>query len=166
MTSDPVFNVIDIISFVLIIVGSFVGYQRKLSGEIAILISLGAAFFLGVFMYEPIGLWLVSHTRMDVGAARVATYVFLVLGAGVVMVAARILLGKFMKLVIGEQADRTCGAVAGFVKAVVVVLIIYFAMNVVPFDYVNRKFGYESFIGRNIQSILPSIEEVGGEVLR
>lgn len=156
----PAINVTDIAALALMGIGAFIGYRRKLSGELAILLSVGAAFFVGLFFYEPLGVWLVNNTKLDVGASKVATYVFLVLAAGIMMVLLRILLEKIMNLVIGENADKLGGMIAGVAKSLFIVLIIYLAMNVIPYDYVNRKFGEESFIGRITLRFLPSLEEV------
>ena len=111
------FNLTDIASLILIIIGAFVGYRRKLSGELAILLSVGAAFFVGLFFYGPLAAWLVTNTKLDVGASKVATYVFLVLGAGVMMVLLRIFLEKIMNLVIGQTADKIGVMIAGIAKS-------------------------------------------------
>ncbi len=158
--STSAFNYIDLAALVFVVIGAFVGYCRKLSGEIALLLSVGAAFFIGLFFYEHVGVWLVTNTKLDVGGARIATYVFLILSAGIVMVVSRIVLGKIMNLVIGEKADRVGGVLAGSIRSILLVLIFFLAMNIIPYEYLNSKFGEESYIGRGVIRFLPSLEEI------
>lgn len=158
--SEPLFNYIDLAAIILVIIGAFIGYCRKLSGEIAILLSVGAAFFIGIFFFEPLGNWLIFNTKLDAGGARIATYVFLVLAAGVVLVVLRILLGKMMNIVIGERADRIWGVIAGAIRSLLLVFIVFFAMTILPYENINRKFGEESFIGRILLKFSPKLKEI------
>ncbi|OVE75574.1 hypothetical protein BVX97_04090 [bacterium E08(2017)] len=161
MTPTPTdFNYADLVSLIVIAIGIFVGYRRKLSGEIAILISVAAALFVGFFFFEPLGVWLATNTDLGINGARIATYVFIILGSSVVMVVLRLVLGKVLKIVIGEEADKIGGAIAGFVRSSIFVLIIFLLMNIIPNENLNRVFGEGSFIGRQTLKILPSIEEV------
>lgn len=156
----PAFNIPDIIALAVLAIGTFIGYRRRLSGEVGRLIGITAAFIVGLFIYAPIVGWLVGYTRLDYGASRIAGYLFTIIAAVAVMVVARVTLGNLIKVVIAEETDRILGLVAGFVRSAVFVLIIFLAMNLVPHDYLNAKFGQESFIGRIVIRLMPALDDV------
>lgn len=154
----PDFNIIDVFALVIIVVSVIVGYRRRLSGEIANMISIVAAFCMGLFFYQPLADWFLANTRLDGRNSQGIAYVFVVIAAIVVMIVLRLLLGKIMRIVIEEEFDRMGGLFAGLVRAVLFILIIFMAMNLVNHDYLNRKFGEESVVGRVVVKFIPSVD--------
>ena len=55
---------------------------------------------------------------------------------------------RIMKIVFEPAVDKPGGGFAGFVSGILAVLIVFMIMIQWPNDYLNRKFGEESVIGR------------------
>lgn len=153
-------NIIDIAAIAIIILGIIQGYRRRLSGELAHLISVVAAFSIGLFFFRPAGNWFTEHTRLTDQGAHVVAFITTMLASIIVMTLLRIVLGRIMKVVIEPEADRTGGAIAGFFRASVFVVIVFIIMNMWPHDYLNRIFGEQSLIGSAVVKCMPRLREV------
>jgi len=150
-------SLLDVLAISLVCLMTVRGYLRGLSGELAQLVSLGVAFFLGIRYFTPIANWMVIHTRLNLESARVVGFVATVLSAFLVMHVLRRLLGVFMKIVFEDKFDRVGGLVAGFLRGCVLLIIVFLAMNLWPHPYLNRKFGTESVIGSFLMRSLSSL---------
>lgn len=150
-------NLIDIVALVVVVLGAFQGWLRGLSGELARLISVVVAFVLGIYFYRPFGAWFLENTRLSIQAADTLAFVVTVLAAAVVMVLLRVVLKRIMKVVIEEKFDKACGVAAGLLRAWVLVAVVFLAMNLWPNTYLNRKFGEESIIGRQVLRLVPEL---------
>lgn len=153
-------NIIDIAAIAIVILGIIQGYRRRLSGELAHLISVVAAFSIGVFFFRPVGSWFTDHTRLTDQGSHVVAFITTMLASLIVMTLLRIVLGRVMKVVIEPEVDRTAGAIAGFCRASVFVIIVFIIMNMWPHDYLNRVFGEESLIGGIVIKCMPTVQEV------
>ena len=153
------FNMIDILAIIVLLLGILLGFRRRLSGELAHLISMVVAFLVGFFSYQPLGQWLLENSRLGPRAAQAAVFVFTIILASLAMVLVRTLLKRILSVVLEEETDKMAGGVAGFVKSVLLILIIFLFMNMIPHAYLNRVFGEESAIGRGVLTWMPKIEE-------
>jgi uncharacterized membrane protein required for colicin V production len=151
--------IIDIGAVALIILGAFVGYRRRLSGELARLISLIAGFCLGMVFYQPVAIWMLNNSRLEGRAAQAAAFVVMMIAASVVMVIVRIFLKKIMRVVIEEESDKICGAIAGLIRGSIFVIVLFLIANIVPHDYINYHFGEGSYIGRTVSKCIPKLEK-------
>jgi len=138
--------------------GVLLGFRRRLSGELAHLISLIVAFVVGLLAYRPLGYWLLENSRLGSRAAHAAAFVATIVLASLAMVLVRTLIKRIVSVVIEEESDKMAGAVAGLVKSILIVLIIFLFMNMIPHEYINRIFGEESAIGRVVLKFMPRIE--------
>ena len=152
-------NVIDIIAFIICGLSAFQGFRRGLSGELARLISVIVAFTLGVFFYRPFGAWLLEYVRLGEQPAYALAFLVTVIGAVAIMILLRLVLKRIMKIIFAPAIDKTGGCAAGFLRAVVVILIIFVMINMWPHDYLNKLFGEESLIGRGVLKIMPTLRE-------
>ena len=152
-------NIIDIAAIAIVALGVIQGCRRRLSGELAHLISVVAAFGTGLFFFRPVGDWFMAHTRLTDQGAHVVAFIATMLASLVVMTLIRIVLGRVMKVVIEPEVDRTGGAIAGFVRASVFVLIVFIIMNMWPHDFLNRIFGEESLIGSVVVKCMPALRD-------
>ena len=152
-------NLIDVIALLFLVLGTFVGYRRGLSGELSRLVSVIFALLVGLQVYRPLGAWVVEHTRLEARSAETCAYAVTIVAAILGMVLVRVLFKFLMKLVFEETTDKVGGAVAGFLRACATVLIVFVLMNLWPHDYLNRHFGEESLIGRIVLKHLPSVRE-------
>jgi uncharacterized membrane protein required for colicin V production len=150
-------NVIDLVALVFVLLNAALGWKRGLSGELARMISVVGALALGFFFYRPFGLWLLDHSRVSPESAKIIAFVATLLAAGVVMILLRLLFGRIGSVVIEQGVDKWLGCMAGFLRALVYVVIIFLAANLWPHKFLNRQFGKESMIGRVILKVVPSV---------
>ena len=149
-------NLIDAAACLFIAINALIGWRRGLSGELASLISVVAAFALGLCLYRPFGDWLLHHTRATGHSAWVVAFVATVVASALAMAVLQLLLSKIGKVVIEGNVDKTLGCVAGLLRATVYVIIIFLAVNMSANRYLHQRFGQESLIGRTILKVVPS----------
>ncbi len=152
-------SLVDTIAVALVLFGTVIGLQRRLSGELAHVISMIVALAVGLFARRPLGQWLLDHSRLSPAVAQVVALVGVIVLAALAMAAVRIVLRKAMRVVFEEEVDKIGGAVAGFVRAALFVAIVFLVMNMIPHDGVNRIFGESSFLGRIVSRYTPILEE-------
>jgi len=152
-------SLVDVIALAAIALGAVRGYFRGLSGELARVISLVAAFVLGLRCYEPLAQWVLAHTRIAEENAPVAAFIITVLAAIVCLFLLRYVLKRIMKVVIEDRADKIGGVIAGLLRSVIMVLIVFLALNLWPNERLNSMFGEESLIGRLVRKVAPSARE-------
>ncbi len=151
--------IIDICAVVLIILGIFMGYRRRLSGELARLISMIVAFCLGTVIYQPIAIWMLEHSRLEGRGAQSVAFIATMIVSIIVMVIVRIFLKRIMRVVIEEESDKVCGAIAGGIRGSIFVIVLFLVANIVPHDYINYHFGEASYIGRTVSRCIPKLTE-------
>lgn len=155
-------STIDIAALVLIVFGAVHGCIRGLSGELAHVLSVLAAFVFGLWIHPPFAAWILAHTRLSERPAQALAFAGAVLCALIVMFCLRFVVGRVMKVVIEPPFDRIGGVLAGFVRSCVIVVILFILLNMWPNEYLNRTFGEESVIGslvRSRMSAYPSVED-------
>lgn len=159
MDVTPLFNAVDVGAVVILILGILLGLSRRLSGEVAYLISVVVAFVVGLIAYRPLADWFLDLEPLGPRSAHALAFLAAVVAAGVLMILVRLGLARVIRVALSEQADRALGAIAGFVRSVVLVTVIFIVMNLVPSTFLNRQFGEASAIGRVVQEFMPAIEE-------
>jgi uncharacterized membrane protein required for colicin V production len=160
MNHLPSVNVIDIAVLIIIGVNLIIGIRRGLSGELAALVGTVAAFGLGAHLLSPFGAWLNGHTRLGERPAQALAFISVAVGVIIVMILLRLLLGKLMKISFEPTLDKIGGFAAGLIRSCVLVLIIVVSVLMCPNDYLNRKFGEESVVGRSIAKyVMPRVED-------
>jgi uncharacterized membrane protein required for colicin V production len=159
MNSFPAPNAVDIGALVILLLGTIIGFRRGLSGEIARFIGTIVAFCLGIYFYKPLGEWLVEHTRLEEGPANVIAFVVMVSVVLLITLIIRLILRSIMKISFEGNIEKAGGCVAGFIRAFLLILIIFIAMNMWPHDYLNRIFGKESIIGGVVVKYMPAIRK-------
>ncbi|MFO7871392.1 MAG: CvpA family protein [Kiritimatiellia bacterium] len=169
MENFPPLNPVDIAALILLVIGGLLGYRRRLSGELSRMISVVAAFILGVYFCGPVSVWLIGHTRLTENTARLVGFIVTLVSVVAVMVFLRILLKRIMMVAFEPVTDRAGGVLAGLVRTAVLILIVFYLMILCPSDYLNRKFGNESAIGTIVKrnsSVLDETFEKSKERVR
>jgi uncharacterized membrane protein required for colicin V production len=160
MNHLPDINVIDIAAVIVVCVSLIIGIRRGLSGELAGLIGTIAAFGLGAHFLAPFGVWLQAHTRLGERPAQALAFISVAVGVIIVMILLRLLLGKIMKISFEPAVDKFGGFASGLIRSCVLVLIIFVSIQMCPNDYLNRKFGEESVVGRFVaKHVMPRVED-------
>ena len=154
----PPLSFVDILAFSLIALGAVRGLWRGLSSELARLISVVIALFVGVRYYQPVGHWVLEHSRLEGRPAFALAFVSMILAIVVFTLLIRFALKNMMKVVVEPEAERIGGLIAGTVHALVMVVIIFATLCLVPHPYINQKFGEESVVGTAVMRALPEVQ--------
>ena len=152
-------SLVDIAALVLIGLSTLHGCLRGLSGELAHFLSVVSAFAFGLWLHQPLALWMLTSTRLEGRPAQAVAFATSVTGALVALILVRFAMRRIMKVVIEEEFDRIGGGIAGFIRSTVIVIIVFILLNMWPHEYLNRKFGEESLIGAAIRPHIPMIED-------
>lgn len=151
-------NPVDIAALVIICINLIIGFRRGLSGELAGLVGTAAAFGLGVYFLTPFSSWLQDHSRLEGRSAEAVAFTSVAIGVIVVAILLRLILGKIMKITFEPTVDKIGGLLSGFIRSSILVLIIFIAINMSPHEYLNRKFGKESIIGKVVvERVMPRL---------
>ncbi|OGV69764.1 MAG: hypothetical protein A2283_14510 [Lentisphaerae bacterium RIFOXYA12_FULL_48_11] len=159
MNHFPTPNAVDIGALAILILGTIIGFRRGLSGEIARFIGTIAAFALGIYYYRPLGFWIIDHTSLDEEITNVAAFILIAGSILLITLILRLILRSIMKISFEGNLEKGGGSLAGLVRAIILVLIIFIAMNMCRNDYLNRTFGKESIIGSVVIRYMPLIEK-------
>ena len=157
MANLPPLSPVDYASFAVILVSVVMGIRSGIAGQLVRALSLVAALAASLAFHRPAGDWFHQHTALDEPACRVAGFA-LTIGAAIALVMTIRLLWEHLSPEGKEKkADRIAGALAGLVRGVVLVLIVFVLMNLWPNAYLNDKFGVESAIGNVVLMGMPSL---------
>ena len=150
MEALPNMNIVDALAVLLLVIGVILGFRRGLADQLASLIGVVIVAVGAYHAYQPLGNFLAANTSLSSQWSRVLAVVLLMLASMLVMALIHATFGNLMKVVFAGWLDRLGGAVAGLVKAAALVLLIFIIMNAVPAPRLNRWFGEESLIGRQV----------------
>ncbi len=157
-------NLVDVIAFALIAICMLFGARRGLSGELAGTVSTVAGFVLGMIFYTPLVNWLLDNSRLGPQSASVVAFIVVFLVVFAIMLVIRISVKALLKVTIDKKTDRWGGAMAGMVKALVIVLAFFLIMIVSPSESMGRMFGSESLIGNILLKAIPELQDGGSDI--
>lgn len=158
-------NVIDMLALLALVIGFILGFKRGLSGEVARLIGVGAAFALGLIFYQKFAGYILDHTRLSEQTSKAMAFIIIFFGCCLVLLIVTLLFKYLVKTAVQEPTDRTVGGLIGILRAAIFVIAIYIAMNLVPNDYLNSNFGEKSTVGSFILKCMPNMRETVPEKL-
>lgn len=159
MGEFPSPNAVDIGALVILLLGTIIGFRRGLSGEIARFIGTIAALCLGIYFYKPFGAWIAGHTRIGEETANVIAFALMAGAVLLITLLVRLILRSIMKISFEGNLEKAGGCIAGFIRALILVLMVFMAMNMWPHEYLNRTFGRESVIGSLVVKYMPAIKK-------
>ena len=159
MQGFPVPGTVDIVALVVVALGTWSGYRRGLSGELARATGVVGALVAGLYVHGPLGLWLTEHTRLAQASARTLAFAVSVAGSIGLLIVLRSLLGRIMRVEVEKAADKPGGAVAGFLGTSAMVAIFFLLMNMWPHPYLNRMFGERSMTGSLVLRATPALQK-------
>lgn len=142
---DP--GVIDALALAALAVGVLRGVWRRLSGELACALGLLVGLLVGLFGFRPIGTWIDMHSPMGLEGGLVTAFVGTVLATWAAMTVARMLFRGAFRLILPPPVDRALGGLAGALRTLALLVIIFLAMNLAPSARLQRVFGDESLFG-------------------
>lgn len=152
-------HLVDILALGLVAAGAIQGFCRRLSGELARLVGMVFIFIASISLHDPVGTWMLAHTRLEGQSAHAVAFIATVGLAILIMLPLRFVTQQLFQLVLAERFDKSIGTLAGMLRMSVFVCIFFLIMNLVPHPYLNRIFGEESAVGRLVLQAVPTVRE-------
>jgi len=153
------FNVIDIMVLAVVILGAVRGWVKGLSGELAGLISIGAAALIGWIGYRPFGELIWQHTRLSESAAYLWAFILLLIGGYVLMRLIRLFLKVIMEFSFKPPIEKMGGALAGIIKTTVICATFILLMGLLPNPSAHALFAEKSCFGQVAYKYLGPVYE-------
>lgn len=157
MDSNMVVGAVDVIALVVLMIGALAGFRRGLSAQIAGPLSLLLAILFALYAYAPIRQaihtsgWVPASTQSLAGIAGV------VLASLVGFMLLRWILSRGIRRLTENRGEHVGGALFGALRTALLILIVFLLMNVFPHPGLNRLFGEDSLIGRQVIRMTPAI---------
>lgn len=148
-------SIIDIAVVAILLFGAIRGGIRGFSGEIAGVIAALAAFGLAWLLTPVVAVWLAENSRLSERGAMALTFAMTAIAVILAGMLISYLLRSFIRMLIAKPLDTVIGVMAGILRVAFIIVIIFFVMNMVNNEYLNRHFGEDSITGRHISRRLP-----------
>jgi len=159
METVPIFNFVDIIALILILLGLWQGFRRGLSGELAQMISAVVSVWIGWNYYDDLGHWLTDSTRLGPQESLAVAFILLILGAFLFTWIVRIVLKHIIEFTFKERIEKMGGGLAGGLRTMLIVAAVIFFVGLLPNEYLHRVFAENSLIGRQLDRYIPTAYE-------
>jgi len=156
MDGLPPPSAVDIAAAALVVLGTLYGYVRGLSGELAQFVGIAGAFVFGLWLHAPAAGWIDAHTRLAGRSAQTVGFAATAVLAFAAWIVLRALLKPVLRVIVEDRFEKPGGLVAGLVRSVLLVIIVFVVLNLWPHPYLNATFGRKSLIGAVIRSHLPA----------
>lgn len=157
MNWDLLFNnYVDVIVAIVLILGILQGIRRKLSGEIASLISMIIAVACGFLYFRPMGSFLLAHSRLSENGSLVLGYFVCFAVAWFVLHIVRVLLRAVLEIKFKGGLDGLGGACAGFLRAAIFSAATLYILSLTPNPAVQQAILGQSAIGKAASINIPT----------
>jgi uncharacterized membrane protein required for colicin V production len=164
MNNFSYFHIVDIVAFILILVGLIRGLVKGLSGELAGLLGAAAAFAGAWYFYTPLGNFLIGKTRLSERASMAVAFVLALVGAYLAARILRLVLRNLMEFSFKGKIEKIGGLMAGGIRMAVVVTAFVLLVTLWPHEYLHRLFAEESVFGRFVfEKLGPVYEKIADE---
>lgn len=161
--SNAIFSIIDLLALGLVIIGCIQGAFRGLSGELARLIGVIAAFWIARFSHPPVADWLDMHTRLSPESANLVAYAAVVIIALIALALIRKATEQLIKLVFEKGFDRAAGVIAGGLRMSLIACIIFIVLFLLPGPppaFLENSF-FANFLVRYVPTVEKTLNEAG-----
>lgn len=159
---------IDIVSLALILVFTICDAIRGFSSTLSLLLGLLIAIHAGYWLYQPLNLFLgdLAFSKSHPTAGALLPYAAAIVIGILLFLLFRYFFRHFFKLIVESPMDQILGGVAGAVKALLILLIIFSGASLLPAKSpVNRAFRIESKMGRRVIPVVQTVLTRGKTLL-
>lgn len=154
-------TIIDYVALAFLAYGLIRGLIRGLAGELARLAGVALAVLAGWHLYEPIGNKISEFTRLTGQDSYLAGFVLTAGAVALIMLLARWSMKQLMELAFNPVLNRVGGALAGLLRASLLLSALFIGMSLCRVDYLRTKFTEESVVGSTIkQHVMPVYESL------
>lgn len=132
------------------------GFSNTLATLIGLLIASHAGYWLYPAFYKLVGSSSFAQKHYIIGA--VLPYILAVLSGIALFIIIRLFFRKFFKLLVEQPADGVLGAISGFAKGLLIILLVFSCISLLPENTsVYRVFCRESVTGRAAIPVLQNV---------
>ena len=153
----PVFNVIDIVAVVLLVMGAIQGRRRGLSEELERVFAVGFSLLLALRYYTAFGALILRNGRLSAQQANAVSFILLAVGLFVVSIPIRLLLKSCMLVSFKQGLEDVGGCILGFLKTFIVLACLIAVLSAWSHDDVHRLLAEQSFFGRMANRSVPVV---------
>ncbi len=147
-------NLADYVILGLLAVGLIQGFVRGLSRELARVLGVVAALFVG-WRYSPIlGDWLIGNSRLEGLSAYLAGFIAAVVATAVVMYGLFLAFRLIMQFSFKGKLERLGGMLAGAIRMLTMVCLVVLAVSLWRIEPLHTHLCQESVIGSAVSGRL------------
>lgn len=132
------------------------GFSNTLATLLGLLIASHAGYWLYPFFYKLASSSSFAEKHFILGA--ILPYILAVIAGIAIFILIRLCFRKFFKLLVEQPADRVLGAISGFAKGLLIILLVFSCISLFPENTsVHRVFCHESVTGRAAIPVLQNV---------
>lgn len=160
MPSQFALSSVDYVVIGMIIFGAIWGTIRKLSREVFTLTASVFSFIVALLTYRITGEKIIRISRLDNRSAEAIAFVGVIIAIVCILAVMKLLLRKVFTLTVESKLERPGGCIAGFISFSLIACMIFYVLILFPHEYLNRKLGDESVIGRRVKNLFPALRKL------
>lgn len=132
------------------------GFSNTLATLLGLLIACHAGYWLYPSIHTLAGYSSIAEKHYFLGM--VLPYILAVLAGLVLFIIMRLCFRKFFRLLVEQPADKVLGAISGFAKGLLILLLVFSCISLFPENTpVHRVFCNESITGRAAIPVLQNV---------
>ena len=153
------YNAVDLVALGMIAWEIVMGLRRKMAGELFRLLCTALVLAAGWRYYMDIGSQLAAHTRLSASPemAQAIAFASIVMLLGVCCALLHLIVALLMEVHFNTLIDRIGGAVMGFLRGALVVILLLFAGALWPSEPLRETLQQKSCAGRITARLAPPV---------
>ncbi len=160
-------NWVDLLSLILLLRMSYVGFARGLSNEMIPLIATYIALVVAIHFYDKVGGLLSFYTPLSGQLSRLIIFILIsVIILLIFRLFTDIVVGRVVSVQVATVYDSVCGVVVGAIRGVLVVCIVVSALELTSVKYLRDSVKSKSFSGKKFLEIRSKVYDTTVRILR
>lgn len=148
----------DYIALVVVLRGLYSGYKAGIFQELLRLAAYIISVVATLLLFEHVAQYLTLHTFLNEGSAKAAAFASVLAVVYLLLVLARTVIVKSLKVGEGGKAQKIAGAVFGAGRLLVLLSFFFMLVDMTPFVSELKKDVHErSYSGQKISMVAPQI---------
>lgn len=163
-TAETIGLTIDCIALIVLLIGAIRGGFRGLSGEVARICGLGASVGVGLFCAGWVGGLMQDWLPKAHILRGTLTVIALITLSALIGCMVKYILDKSLRLIVDQPANAVLGIIAGGLRALVLVIAVYFLASFVAYGVFGEAMFKDSKLGRHLKPAVQwTREKLGAE---
>ncbi|MFH0772186.1 MAG: CvpA family protein [Candidatus Omnitrophota bacterium] len=150
-------NWIDILSLILLIRTSYIGFRAGFSVEIFKTLGVFLGLYFGIKYYSDLSALISSRVSFSTEMADGISFLTLTIACILALKFLSILLSKIVKITFADKVDKWAGLVTGFLRGAVLLSLMFMFFGIIQADYFIKSVEERSLTGPYIKNIAPLV---------